>query len=126
VRWRRRFASPLAGKGHVVSSDDKPEISVRALVRSLPSVALWMLLGCVGFWALLVWRSPSHPPLWAVLLAWPVVTVWIGPLFWVRHLPRRAASRWTAGATAALAWALVVLPGDGPGRPMIGPLTPSP
>jgi hypothetical protein len=90
-------------------SRDRDEASVRALLRSLPGLSVWMLLICLGLWAMLVWREPTHPPLWAFLLAWPALTVWIGPLFWVRFLPDDATGRWKALA-AAILWAMLVFP----------------
>jgi hypothetical protein len=48
---------------------DRQELSVRAFLRSLPSLAIWILLGCICGWTITVASEPNPPPFWAVFLA---------------------------------------------------------
>lgn len=103
-------SSPLRVMGRVVGADEQ-EVSVRAFLRSMRSVAFWMLLLCIFFWALLVWTDTSdRPAFWQMLLAWPVVTIWFGPVWWLRNYPRHDAPGWWPGLAVAMLWGLVVCP----------------
>ncbi|HEX2772257.1 MAG TPA: hypothetical protein VHN18_07465 [Micromonosporaceae bacterium] len=89
---------------------DEQEVSVRAYLRSLPSVALWMLLGCIGFWAVVTWQADNPPKFWHVLLAWPVVTVWIGPIMWLRLYRYGSSARIWSGLAVAALWSFCLFP----------------
>ena len=98
------------GDGELVGTDEQ-EVNVRAFLRSLRSVAFWMLLLCICFWGLLVWTdAPDRPSFWQMLLAWPVATIWLGPIWWLRyHRDSDAPGLWPGIAVAVL-WGLCVCP----------------
>jgi hypothetical protein len=89
---------------------DKQELSVRALLWSLPSLAVWMLLGDICGWAIVVALEPDPPPFWAVLLAWPVFTISIGPLIWLRFYRDSGAPGWWRVLAIASVWAFCPCP----------------
>jgi hypothetical protein len=65
---------------------------------------------CLIGWAILVASEPNPPPFWAVFLAWPLFTIAIGPLIWLRfHLDFGAPGWWRVLGFAAL-WAFCVCP----------------
>jgi hypothetical protein len=101
---------PLWGSEKFVGTDDQ-EVSVRAFLRSLPSVAFWVLFICISFWALLAWtNTPHRPSFWQTLLAWPVVTLWLGPTWWLYYHRRSDAPGLWSGIAVAMLWLLCVCP----------------
>lgn len=96
--------------GKLVGTDGQ-EVSLRAFLRSLPSVAIWTLLLCVSFWALLVLTDTTNrPSFWQMLLAWPAVTIWLGPIWWLRHYRSSDAAGLWLGIAVAMLWGLCVCP----------------
>ena len=89
---------------------DDQEISVRAFVRSLPSLAAWTLFACIAVWALLVWWEPNPPPFWVIFLAWPAFTISLGPMAWLRHDRDSHAPGWWRAFALALLWGSCVAP----------------
>lgn len=89
--------------------DADDEVTLRNFLRWLPSAAFWTLLMCLGFWALTVWQGPGDLKFWHVLLVWPVVTIALGPILWIRY-QRSDASGWWVGWTVAMLWGLCVVP----------------
>lgn len=89
--------------------DADEEVTLRNFIRQLPSTSFWMLLVCVGFWALTKWLGPGDLNFWHVLLAWPAVTIALGPIFWIRFQRSDAPGFWL-GFVVAMLWIVCIIP----------------
>jgi hypothetical protein len=69
-----------------------------------------MLLACVVVWALVVWLEPVHPPFRIVLVVWPLMTIFLGPLSWLRLDRDSRTPGWWRPFAVAFLWAFCMLP----------------
>lgn len=101
-------ARPSRGPRPVIpaATDDRDhDISVRGYLRSLRWIALWLLVACLGIWAIGP-RGMSLP--WALFL-WVLLTVAVGPLLWLRFDVRRDTPHWWRALGCAVLWGLAMI-----------------